>query len=67
MLAEPEDVETHLIGKLDFLQEVLQAPLPFPPLVGGVGIDIGEGIEAKFHGMFQRREVCPEIWLVATA
>jgi len=55
MLTKPEHIEPDLVGKLDLFQQLFQPPLPVPTLVGGSGIDIGEGIEAKFHGMFQIR------------
>lgn len=49
MFAEPEDVEAHLVGQLDFLQKVLQSPRPFRPLCGSRRIDIRESIKTEFH------------------
>jgi len=50
MFAEPEDVEPHLIGKLDLLDQMLQPFGPFRTLAaGGIGIDIRKRIKTQFH------------------
>lgn len=51
MLAKPEDIETDLIGQLDFLDQIVQTPRCLRALVkSGIGIDVSESIKAKFHG-----------------
>src|SRR5215212_10213656 len=47
VLADAEDIEADLVGKLDLLEEVAQ-----PPCRVGLGPYVGEGVEAKFHRRF---------------
>jgi hypothetical protein len=47
VLADAEDVEADLVGKLDLLEEVSQ-----PPCRADLRADVGEGVEAKFHHRF---------------
>src|SRR5215212_682688 len=47
VLADAEDIEADLVGKLDLLEEVAQ-----PPRRVGLGPYVGEGVEAKFHRRF---------------
>ncbi len=51
MLPQAEDIEPHLIGKLDLFQKVLQATRTFrATTISRVRIDIGKGVKTKFHG-----------------
>jgi hypothetical protein len=50
MLAEPEHIESHLIGEDDLLHEVAQAlGRADAPRRGGIGAHVTEGVESDFH------------------
>ena len=50
VLAEAEDVEAELVGEGDLLDEVAQALRRADRAAGGgVGADVGEGVEAELH------------------
>jgi hypothetical protein len=52
VLADAEDVEAHLVGQLDLLEQVVET---LPGTDGGarsrVRRQLGEGVETKFHGL----------------
>jgi hypothetical protein len=51
MLTEPEDVEPDLICELYLLDQMLQPLRSFLALAPAwIGIDVGKGIKAQFHG-----------------
>ena len=50
MLPEAKDIEPDLIGKLDLFDEFAQPTRAFrPTAIGGVGIDIREGVKTELH------------------
>ncbi len=51
MFAKAKDVQPHLIGKLDFLQQVLQpgGRILAAAAAGNVRIDIRKRVKAEFH------------------
>ncbi len=49
MLAEAEDIESNLVGELDFLDKIAQALMRSDAVVRWRQADIGESVEAKFH------------------
>jgi len=63
MLAEAEHVEPDLVGQFDLLDQVAQ------PLVrsdrrrvglgAGLGADVGESVEAEFHGKISCWSIVP--------
>jgi len=50
MFAEPEHIETYLVGKFDFLQKLPEPARAFrPPAIGWVRVDIRESVKTEFH------------------
>jgi hypothetical protein len=50
MFSEPEDIETDLIGKGNFLDQIPQSLVRTDGIRSSFQADIGEGVKTQFHG-----------------